>query len=190
MIQEIQHLIHLILNKEEHLTFLWIPSHCNIFGNDKVDSLAKKGAQNLDNATSMPLKLDIHEIVFLINKTNKNKIIRLHQNSNSTYSKLCASDINSINPSTLWKTKTDHRSFILNSVISKIRLNSLKTKYTKHIACTCGAKLTINHILFLCPILQYQQLHKQDSLNSVLNSPPLLLDLAKNILTSPISNLI
>ena len=37
-------------NIKQKVTFLWIPAHCNLHGNDKVDSLAKTGTMmNQDN---------------------------------------------------------------------------------------------------------------------------------------------
>lgn len=187
MIQQIQHLIHLILTNKINLTFLWIPSHCNIPSNDKVDNLAKKGAQNISNAIYTPLKFDLHELYFHINTTTNKEIINLHNLSASTYSKLCVSNPNSINPSKIWKSSSNHRSFTLYSLISKLRLNSLKTKYTKSIKCICGLQLTIDHILLNCPKLQIQNLHKQNSLDAIFNSPSILLTLANYLLSSPIS---
>ena len=37
LVFEIKHLIHILQTRNTLITFLWIPSHCNIYWNDKVD---------------------------------------------------------------------------------------------------------------------------------------------------------
>ena len=54
------------------VTVLWIPSHVDIFGNEKADNLAKQALnhQNIDLVTG----LGKTELVSLIEKRQKNQI--------------------------------------------------------------------------------------------------------------------
>ena len=68
-------------------------------------------------------------------------------------------EINSLLENTIRKEKLPSTSKILScsrslsSLIYKIRLKSWKTKFTKNVYCTCGLPISIEHILFDCPVL-------------------------------------
>ena len=66
MIQHIQNLIYTIINNDINITIIWIPSHCNIINNNKVDLLAKLGAQNHESAIPILIEHDIHEYYFAL----------------------------------------------------------------------------------------------------------------------------
>ena len=141
------------------------------------------------------IQYDLHEYINIILKTIKNDIITLHQHNNNTYSNICVLDNSSINPSKLWKSSSNHRSFTIYSLIVKLRLNSLKTKFVKNIHCKCGNSLSIQHLLFNCPII-LQSTHQNPSLNNIkslkdiLNSIQSLFILAKILLSSSVANLL
>ena len=40
-----QHLIHLS-GRNIHITFQWVPGHCGVDGNEKVDAIANEGTEN------------------------------------------------------------------------------------------------------------------------------------------------
>ena len=190
MIQEIQYLIHQIIYKNYSLTFIWMPSHCNILGNEKVDKLAKKGAQNHANSIFISYKHDFHEYSYLINNSIKNEVKSYHNHSTSAYSQICVINPDSINPTDIWKHRSNHKSYSSNSIISRLRLNALKTKYVHSIKCNCGSPLTVEHLLLNCPKLKLNIIFNYSSLQTVLNSPPILTNISKYLLNNPISNLL
>ena len=53
IIIEIKHLIHIFCIKGIQINFCWVPSHCNIFSNEKADLAANKAAQNDTNSISV-----------------------------------------------------------------------------------------------------------------------------------------
>ena len=190
MIQEIQNLLDTIISKNVNISFLWIPSHCNIQHNDKVDLLAKLGAQNHHTAIQGLILHDIHEYYFALNNIIKKEILNLHTLSNSTYSKFCVISPNSISPLKIWQSSSNLKSYSIYSLMSKIRLNSLKTKYIQSIKCICGMQLSVDHIILNCPKLNFNSIHNNISLELILNSPPILYSIAEKLLTSPISHLL
>ena len=190
MIQHIQNLIHTIINNNINITFLWIPSHCNIHNNDKVDLLAKLGAQNHESATPILIKHDLHEYYFALNNVFKKEILNLHKLSNSTYSKFCVTSTHAISPLQIWNRSSNIKPYPVLSLINKLRLNSLKTKYLQSIKCICGHQLTVEHIISNCPKLQFSTIHNNISLEFILNSPSILFNLAQKLLISPIACLL
>ena len=52
----------LSLSRDQHVTFLWIPSHCGITGNERADSLAKEGAKL---PTVVPEPLAVGDVLHL-----------------------------------------------------------------------------------------------------------------------------
>ena len=45
LVNEIYQLLYQLFNKGSDISFCWIPSHCNILGNEQADKAAKQGAQ-------------------------------------------------------------------------------------------------------------------------------------------------
>ena len=44
------------LGEPNHIIIRWIPAHCGYMGNEKADSLAKRGASNIDSIiASLPV---------------------------------------------------------------------------------------------------------------------------------------
>ena len=67
LIYEIKFLIHCIRLKGIVLDFCWVPSHCGLYWNEAVDSLAKQGASERHNGSTLPnLKLSANEIISVI----------------------------------------------------------------------------------------------------------------------------
>ena len=59
-IDEILHLVHILVCKGTEITFCWVPSHCGIYGNELADRFAKRAAKN-ENVTeilNIPLTLN------------------------------------------------------------------------------------------------------------------------------------
>jgi len=190
---EIQSIIHSLLENNFSISFLWLPSHCDIIGNETADKLAKTGASNDPNSSTLSIKYDLHEYLTILNSITKEDITLIHQQTNNNYSKICVINKSSINPTLLWKTANKLKSFPLTSLISKIRLNSLKTKFIQNITCQCSSPLSLDHLLFNCPIIKQSTALNSatsniNSLEDILNSTKLLNLMAKTLLSSPIRN--
>ena len=84
LIVEISHLIHLLIIRGSDITFMWVPSHCGIFYNDKVDRAAKLGAQHSLNSQKLNVCLSYHEINTVMKRKAKDelqlKIINMNKN--------------------------------------------------------------------------------------------------------------
>ena len=168
LIFDIKFMIHSVMAKGTFVEFCWIPSHCGIYGNEIADKLAKEGA--LRKNPDSRLKLDKHEI---------NSLLENYMNNE----KLPA------------KTKVLLCQRSLSSIIYKMRLNSWKTKFSMDVECACGLPLSIQHILFECPILtSLYNILKLDianfrALREILYSPKMI-DIAKAISSSVIFHLL
>ena len=68
----------IVFTLEEHTTLLWIPSHCDIPGNERADELAKAGGEMDQSQTPVT-----HQIVKAKIKAQKWPII--HERASSTY---------------------------------------------------------------------------------------------------------
>ena len=68
--------------------FYWVPAHCGIYHNEKVDNLAKNGAKNSLNATKVDLKRDYHEYCIHLNNIMNNMVLDDLKSSNLFYSRL------------------------------------------------------------------------------------------------------
>ena len=170
LIFEIKYIIHLLRLRNIGITLCWVPSHCGIFWNDHVDSLAKLGANN-----RYPSKLSIAKLSYNELKTN----IKSNYNPKSKGVK--------ISPLHLPKK--------MSSLLLKLRLNSWRTKYVKDITCTCGENITIQHILFECKDLTDKYEDKSINIKSFKNIDDLLddrqiLEVLDILLNSEIANLL
>ena len=59
MITEINLTVHLLFMKDIYITFCWVPSHCGLSANERVDRAAKMGAHNLKDAVAINVPLDL-----------------------------------------------------------------------------------------------------------------------------------
>ena len=167
---EIKHMIHILRSNNTIITFCWVPSHCNIYWNEKVDILAKKGASN-ENA----VKVD---------------------NLNLNFSELKSKIKSKLNPK-LEKNTIDTLSLPrkVSKLLLKLRLNVWKTKYVEDIKCICKENITIDHILCKCEFMK--NLYEQN--NIIIDSTKDIKDILNDnniirvmniILESPIANLL
>ena len=193
IILKIRHLIHVFFEKGIAIRFCWVPSHCGILHNEIVDRAAKKGAKNEGNSTSLKMLYDLHEGYALLEKEiweqfekdcntyfPNNQRLALHLNWSSSYS-----------PKIIYLRKIRE----ITGLANRIKLNALKTKFSKNIECVCGAKLTLDHLLQLCHgvrqylpntlVLQILSYARKDML---LNNSSLLIDLSIFLLKSPLAN--
>ena len=79
------------------------------------------------------------------------------------------------------------------SLIYRLKLDSLKTKYVKNIKCVCGAPITINHLLLDCHTIRAflpQTFTKKpptrDTLSAALIDLKTINDIAKALINCPV----
>ena len=153
LLHKILHVITQLSEINTFVTFYWVPAHCGIFQNEKVDSLAKHGAMSSLLSTKVNLEMDYHEYCSLLNKVIKEKVQQDLITKRSFYSIHCLQPnmnmtmtpaINLIQKSTTRK---------INSLMFRLRLNAYKVKYVKTVKCLCGAIINTEHILLHCPVI-------------------------------------
>ena len=69
IIAEITYLIHTLVLRGSDVTFCWVPSHCGIYFNEKVDSMAKCGAKHANGSCKLDIRLSLHEGYRLLQNT-------------------------------------------------------------------------------------------------------------------------
>ena len=129
------------MHKGSEITFCWIPSHCGLFFNEKVNKLAKNAASNKFSADNVDIPLSLHEFYNIIKSKIWGKITK-NQNQGGSLIKTRIKNIPVIDSN--GKTVYD-RNII--SLMCRWKLNAFKTKFVKNIFCVCGSKITIEHIL-------------------------------------------
>ncbi|XP_055597110.1 uncharacterized protein LOC129747107 [Uranotaenia lowii] len=62
-LEKIRDILSALTRRRFSITFVWVPSHCSIVGNEKADSLAKVGATEGD---TYPREIVFNEFYFLV----------------------------------------------------------------------------------------------------------------------------
>ena len=168
----ILNLLWLLNDKGTHIRFCWIPSHCGIDGNERVDQLAKE-----------TLDLDIHPLMGVHYAGLKPQV-------NSYIQQLVqikwdvavhGRDLYFVKPTLGPPKKFQHLTRAEEVVITRLRIG--QTKATKsHILSRgppttchhCGQTLTIDHMLLECAVLQEcrDEYYTADSLNTLFETIP------------------
>ena len=171
---EIKFLIHCLRHKGIGIDFCWIPSHCGLYWNDLVDSLAKQGALECNSeAVLSNLKLSSYEINAILKKSVQSKCFGTHFECFS-----CSRNIEII--------------------ILKLRLNAWNTKFSKDIRCSCSNIISVHHVLFECPVLTELYRRKGLDLNAkysnvhdaLYDSQPFVISVAEVISQSTVGKLL
>ena len=168
----IMNLLWLLSNKGTHVRFCWIPSHCGIEENEKVDQLAK---QTLDQDIDPLASAHYTDLKPLVNSYIQKLVqtkwdVAVH----GRYHYL-------VKPTLGPPKKFQHLTRSEEVVITRLRIGH--TKATKsHIlsrgpptACHhCGQTLTIEHMLLECAVLQEcrDEYYTVDSLNALFETIP------------------
>ena len=164
-------LLWLLSDNGTHVRFCWIPSHCGIEGNEKVDQLAKETLdQDIDTLASVHYKDLKPQVNSYIQKLVQTKWdVAVH-----------GRDIYLVKPTLGPPKKFQHLTRAEEVVIIRLRIGH--TKATKsHIlfrgpptACHhCGQTLTIEHMLLECAVLQECcEYYTVDSFNALFKTIP------------------
>ena len=196
LITPIREFAHHIISDRNSLSFIWIPSHCDIKANDCVDRYAKWAANDINQSEPWIISLDKHEYHQLnISYIHQSFIDSLSFNCNH-YSRNCLEASPCVN---FWNTRDRNLGRRIYSSMARLRLNSFKTKYCKDVICPCGADLSCDHLLLHCPIFKqlirnsilYPLFHnKQFSLKELLSNYDILKKIAIIINNSPFERLV
>ena len=186
MLYEICHLVHTLILRGSSITFCWVPSHCGLLFNEWADRAAKAGARSKGLSEKLNIPLSLHEAY-----RNLKRIIWLQlEQKNQTFTipaniSWCRNII--IN---LYRGNVKNRRSIA-AVISRLKLNALKTKYSKNVKCTCGDMLSPQHIIFDCSNIRnvIPPIDKK-SMKEFFSDHSLVLTVAKSLLSSSIYSLL
>ena len=159
----IMNLIWLLSDKGTRVRFCWIPSHCGIEGNERVDQLAKETlVQDIDPLASVHYT-DLKPLVnsYIQQLVHTKWGVAVH-----------GRDPYFLKPTLGPPKKLQHLTRSEQVVITWLRIGL--TKATKaHVLShgspnTCGQTLTINHMLLECAVLQESraEYYTADSLNT------------------------
>ena len=149
--------------------FCWVHSHCGLFGNEWADRIAKNGA--FENTLShIDIPLFTREMFNILENRMK-------------------TDLNLLNS---YYLKGPIHIF---SLIYRLSVHGLKTKYCKDGTCTCRGKISITHFLFNCQTaFRNSDLSSNSTIHTsptdVLYNPQYFVPLAHLFLKSPIGPLI
>ena len=172
LICHIMNLLWLLSDRGTRVSFCWVPSHCGIEGNERVDQLAKETLdQEIDPLASVhytDLKPLVNSYIQKLVQTKWD--VAVHDR-----------DLYLVKPTLGPPKKFQHPARAEEVVITRLRIGH--TKATKsHIlsrgpptACHhCGQTLPIDHMLLECALLQEcrDEYHTVDSLNALFETIP------------------
>ena len=168
----IMNLLWLLNDKGTHIRFCWIPSHCGIDGNERVDQLAK---ETLDHDIDPLVGVHYADLKPQVNSYIQQLIqikwdVAVH-----------GRDLYFVKPTLGPPKKFQHLTRAEEVVITRLRIGH--TKATKsHILSRgppttchhCGQTLTIDHMLLECAVLQEcrDEYYTADSLNTLFETIP------------------
>ena len=121
LVYEIYYLLYQLFIKNNSVTFCWIPSHCNILGNEQADKAAKRGAQRKANYIHLPIPISIEEYNNHLQNISFSNFFDNPQDKNFLKNCLIFCHNKFQNNSINYYRKITSLSF-------KLKLNSLKTK--------------------------------------------------------------
>ena len=168
----IMNLLWLLSDKGTHVRFCWIPSHCGIEGNERVDQLAK---ETLDHDIDPVASIHYADLKPLVN-TYIQQLVQVKWDV-----AVHGRDLYLLKPTLGPPKKFKHLTRAEEVVITRLRIGH--TKATKsHILSRgppsnchhCGQTLTVDHILLECAVLQENrdEYYTADSLNTLFETIP------------------
>lgn len=183
VILDLRNMLHLCLSKNIYISFAWVPSHCDISGNDRADECAKDAIQCGDMYPYLNYCHDLASLPkFHLNKTWQNELDCGTLVKGKTYSV-----IQQYIPSKPWFSDVKLNK-LSTSIINRMRLGHTSTPdhlYKIHIRntniCDCGNDVgDLNHIFFSCPNYNHSTLY-----NNLINNKTPLPTSILTLLTNP-----
>ena len=168
----IMNLLWSLSDKGTHVRFCWVPSHCGVDGNERVDQLAKETLdQDIDPLASVhytDMKPLVNSYIQKLVKTKWGVAVN-------------GRDLDLVKPTLRPPKKFQHLTRAEEVVITRLRIGP--TKATKsHILSRgrptgchhCGQTLTIDHMLLECALFQEcrDEYYTVDSLNALFETIP------------------
>jgi ribonuclease HI len=185
MVIEICQLIHSLSIQGTDITFCWLPSHCNIYYNDKADIAAKKGAKESDCSISLNVALSLTECNGKVDNFVWKEFQKQINHSNNgcfkhSIRKVCKCFSKS--------GKTIPRS--LQTIMCRWKLDGFRTKYVKEVTCICNFRLSPDHILKCKSLRPYISILNSHSVDAIFSEPILYLAFFQAVLDSPVGYLL
>ena len=168
----IMNLLWSLSDKGTRVRFCWVPSHCGIDGNERVDQLAKETLdQDIDPLASVHYTDMKPLVIFYIQKLVQTKWdVAVH-----------GRDLYILKPTPGPPKKFQHLTRAEEVVITRLRIGHTKTTKSHILSrgpptgCLhCGETLTIDHMLLECALLREcrDEYYTVDSLNALFETIP------------------
>ena len=193
IVSEIKTLIHLLTLKGTYVTFLWIPSHCGIYGNDWADRIAKEGANKSFISEKIHTPITAQECYCQLQKVFWNNFKQVLKNENRLL-KDCKAEshffknMSILNNYFFAETVSLHMCRSITSLFYRVKLDSYITKFSKNVTCPCGQRFINHHILLECPAFQsILPSFDQTPLSDILCDSALILQITLSFIQCPFS---
>lgn len=188
IVYEIYYLLYCLSMSGTSVSFCWIPSHCNIYGNELADKYAKRAASKNSYFSTLHIHPSIKDLYTCIVNTSFKKTYK-NMSDRSYHLKLLRYIKRKLYNSSPYYYRQ------ISSTTFRLIMNSFKTKFSNNITCICGEKISRDHILFNCPAMMCflpnslsDTLPSEDCLPKLFNDFPLLIDIVESLLLSPIGH--
>ena len=168
----IMNLLCLLSDKGTHVLFCWIPSHCGIEGNERVDQLAK---ETLDQDIDPLANFHYTDMKPLVNSYIQ-KLVQTKWNV-AVHGRY----LYPVKPTLDPPKKFQHLTRAEEVVITRLRIGHTKateshilSRGPPNVCHHCGQTLTIDHMLLECAVLQEfrDEYYTVDSLNTLFQTIP------------------
>ena len=152
-----------------NISFVWIPSHCGINGNEMADNLAKLALKK--SGVDVTVKPNRSETFSLLKHNYTNKWQERWQSSNQ--GRFLFQFMTAVSPAISFNLPNRRDEIVYHRLLlGKVRLNSyLKTigKHPTGLCSTCNQPETVEHFLIFCPLWarEREQLKTRLKINAV-----------------------
>ena len=182
LITEISHLIHCLILRGSSITFCWVPSHCGIHFNERVDKIAKRGAMNISGAKSLNVSLSLQEGYNLLQNACWKHFRKKLEDLGYTWNDNSCQTLKTYNGLKLYNQRN------VTSLLYRLKLDAFKTKFSKNITCLCGERISSGHILSQCEDLKpFLPNIPKYSFQKIISDHKILWDIVVALIQSPIS---
>ena len=185
LIFEASVLINNLTSQGSDITFCWIPSHSNFYFNNKVDSVAKLGANNSTEATVLNIPLSFQECSSLIKseiqksvKNQSNQVDDLFIHVNNFCTAFAKPYGRKVNPRSIMTLR------------NRWNTNAFKTKFVKNVACVCKHIISREHIIHCKDMRPYLPELENLPFKDICRDPTLSFNFLRSLMISPLGSLL